>query len=103
MAVTVLDVEALEIQFVPEIAFAVITWPGKKVMPEIVHAVPTAIVFPISISSAKRITLAPETEVPVTEVVVVKMRLVEMTGAVVCVVVPTHTYTPFDSHLPETV
>jgi hypothetical protein len=48
-------------------------------------------------------TYAEATAVPEIEVVVLSTELVVMTGAVVDVPIPIHTYTPGDSHFPDSV
>jgi hypothetical protein len=52
VVVTVFDVEALEMQFVPDSAFAVMTCPNVNVRLATVQFVPEAVVVPICVPSA---------------------------------------------------
>ena len=80
---TVIPVDAFERQSVPEIAFAVITWPGVSVKPETVQAVPEAVVVPMFVLPAYSSIVAPDTEVPLIDVVLIVSGVVVIIGSAV--------------------
>jgi hypothetical protein len=85
-ASTVRLFDALDKQLVPEMAFAVITMPAERVKPLIVQFVPVAVIVPIDVVPPNKTMVAPDADVPVTEVLLVVRDDVVITGAAVCVV-----------------
>ncbi len=98
--VTVCDTDGSEIQSIPDIALTVMTWPKESVNPETVQFVAEAVVVATFAPSAYRMMIAPEADVPDTEVVVVKIGFVVIKGVAVVEARPRQTKNGSDSHSP---